>query len=409
MRSSTIGKLLVTAAIPLAAPAGALAQTGAAHHRSAHAVRSSACKRQHRTACGSSHHKTARLRARSSAVGTPHASARPGLSPSAPGGTPAASSSATPSIPPLTPTVAPALAITGTTYYVSPTGSDSNSGTSPNTPWRTVKRVNEASLRPGDGVLFQGGATFSDDTLMPQVSGGAGSPIVFGSYGQGNASLPDGVWFKGQSYLAFEHLTVFGAGDLQGTGSNVTVEYCSIGNDSLPINAMGSNWTIDDNTIENAGNSGMLLEGENFTVSGNTIANTGLDTSIPYGKHGIYLKVSNATVTGNTITNFSAAGISVRYRNSLIRGNHISGGPIGIAWFQVDPTAGTSYWIENAITATTDAAIYVSHEDPSQNGGVGATRESFVIERNVTQLAGGEFMNLEATSGTYTVQENPLV
>lgn len=409
MGSSTVAKLLATAAIPLAIPAGALAQTGAAHHRSAHAGRSSACGRQHKRGCSSSHHKTSRFRARSSAVPTPHVSARPALSPAAPGSTSTTSSSAAPSIPPITPTIAPVLTITGTTYYVSPAGSDSNSGRSPNAPWRTVKRVNEASLRPGDGVLFQGGATFSDDTLMPQVSGTAGSPIVFGSYGQGNATLPEGIWFRGESFLAFEHLTVTGAGNLQGTGSNVTVEYCSIGNDSLPIDAMGSNWTIDDNTVENAGNSGMLLEGENFTVSGNTIANTGLDTSITYGKHGIYLKVSNATVTGNTITNFSDDGISVRYRNSVLRGNHISDGPIGIAWFQVDATGGTSYWTDNAISATSDAGIYVSGENSAQNGGSGSTRESFVIERNLIAPSGGRHMNLEATSGSYATSENSLV
>jgi len=302
-------------------------------------------------------------------------------------------------------TYAPVPAITGTTYYVSPSGSDSNSGTSPISAWRTVKRVNEASLAPGDGVLFQGGATFSDETLMPETSGTVGSLIVFGSYGTGNATLPKGVWFRGKDDLAFEHLTIESEGNLQGTGSDITVEWCSIGNDSLPINAAGGNsdWTIDDNTIDHAGNSGMLLEGENFIVSGNTITNTGLDASIPYGKHGIYLKVSNATVTNNTITNFSADGISVRYRNSTLTGNHISNGEVGIAWFQYDPIAGTSRWTENTITGTTEAGIYVS---PSDKGG--ETRESFIIEHNTLQPATGVYMNLHPTTGTYTLENNLL-
>ena len=294
-----------------------------------------------------------------------------------------------------------------TTYYVSSSGSDSNSGTSPSSPWRTVKRVNAATLAPGDGVLFQGGATFSDETLMPTGSGAQGKPIVFGSYGQGNATLPQGVWFKEHDYLDFEHLTIVGPESyLQGTGENITVEWCSIGDDSLPINAAGSNsdWTIDDNTINDAGNSGMLLEGENFTVSGNTITNTGLDSSISYGKHGIYLKVSNATVTNNTITNFSADGISVRYRNSTLIGNHISDGPIGIAWFQMQTVVGTSQWTENTITGTTEAGIYVS---PSDQGG--KTRESFVIEHNTIKPTTGVYMNLHPTTGTYTTLENTLL
>ncbi len=60
---------------------------------------------------------------------------------------------------------APALTITGTTYYVSLSGSDSNTGTSPASAWRTVGRVDQAELKPGDGVLFEGGATFTDTHL----------------------------------------------------------------------------------------------------------------------------------------------------------------------------------------------------------------------------------------------------
>jgi Right handed beta helix region len=301
---------------------------------------------------------------------------------------------------------APALEITGTTYYVSPSGSDSNSGTSPSSPWRTVKRVNAADLQPGDGVLFQGGATFDDDTLMPAGSGAAGSPIVFGSYGTGDAVLPLGVWFREESHFGFEHLAIGPEADLQGTGNDVTVEWCSFEDPTgLGINAMGSDWTIDDNTVNDTGNSGMLLEGENYVISGNTISNTGLDSAIAYGKHGIYLKVGNATVSENTITNFSADGISARHHDSTIVGNYISGGPIGIAWFQMDTVAGTSHWVDNTITDTSEAGIYVSAPTSESEH----TLESFVVEHNQIQPSAGVFMNLKQTLGTYTVQANALL
>ncbi|HME03255.1 MAG TPA: right-handed parallel beta-helix repeat-containing protein, partial [Solirubrobacteraceae bacterium] len=305
---------------------------------------------------------------------------------------------------------APVLSITRTTYYVAPTGSDSNSGTSPSSAWRTVKRVNAAQLTPGDGVLFAGGATFSDQPLMPSTSGAAGSPIVFGSYGAGNASLPLGVWFNGHNDLAFEHLTVAGpegsieGTGIQGTGSGVTVEWCAIANDGLAVNAMGNDWTIDENTVNHTGNSGMLLEGESDTVSRNTITNTGLDATIPYGKHGIYLKVANATVTDNTISNFSADGISARYHDSTLEGNHISDGPIGIAWFQMQTIAGTSHWVGNTITQTIAAGIYASTPETGAS-----TPESFVIKHNTIEPAAGVFMNLDPTAGTYTALENTLI
>jgi Right handed beta helix region len=296
------------------------------------------------------------------------------------------------------------LTITGTAYYVSPNGSDSNNGTSPSSPWRTIHRVNQAALRPGDGVLFQGGATFSDEVLMPIGSGASGSLIVFGSYGSGNATLAEGIWFREKSWLGFENLSIGSGGNLQGKGSGIIVESCTISGDSLAVNGMGSGWTIDNNDIDHTGNSGMLLEGDSFTVSGNTITNTGLDASIPYGKHGIYLKVSNATVTNNTIANFSDAGISARYHNETIAGNHISNGPFGIAFFQDDPAAGTSHWMNNVITGTTVQDLYVSRSDAA-----GSTRESFVIEGNNLQRAAGGYMDLEPTSGTYAVLANTLL
>src|SRR5689334_5234593 len=48
-----------------------------------------------------------------------------------------------------------------TTYYVSPTGSDSNAGTSPASAFQSIAKVNALDLEPGDQVLFQGGQTFS--------------------------------------------------------------------------------------------------------------------------------------------------------------------------------------------------------------------------------------------------------
>src|SRR3954454_22584965 len=89
--------------------------------------------------------------------------------------------------------VAPACA-RATTYYVSPSGSDSAPGTTTSTAWRTVVHVDRTPLAPGDVVLFEGGATFADETLVPSASGSPGHPITFSSYGSGQANLPQGIW-----------------------------------------------------------------------------------------------------------------------------------------------------------------------------------------------------------------------
>lgn len=305
-------------------------------------------------------------------------------------------------------------AITGTTYYVSPTGSDSNPGTSPAQPWRTVGRVNRAALSPGDGVLFEGGQRFADDTLMPgwgsPLSGSATRPIVFGSYGGGDAILPQGIWIKGASNLAFEDLDLGPGQGISGTGDQITVIGCTmtdlLGGMDLGINAIGSHWTIAHNTIDGTGDSGMLLRGDHFVVSGNQIRNTGLNSSITYGTHGIYLKASDSSVIDNTIDGFRDDGVSVRYRNSIVANNTISHGQIGIAWFQYDTERGTSRWTGNQISSTI-AGIYISPFDQA-----GVTRESFVITGNTllrpADVSGWVAMNLHPTTGRYTLSSNAI-
>src|SRR5688500_10156106 len=47
------------------------------------------------------------------------------------------------------------------TYYISPTGLDSNPGTSATAPWKSIAKINQRDLNAGDRVLLQGGATFA--------------------------------------------------------------------------------------------------------------------------------------------------------------------------------------------------------------------------------------------------------
>jgi len=308
---------------------------------------------------------------------------------------------------PASPQAAPA--ITGTTYYVSPTGSDANSGTSQAQAWQTVARVNAAHLDPGDGVLFEGGQTFSDQVLMPRVSGTGQAPIVFGSYGQGTATISQGAWFV-QNDLAFENLTFNGTfqggSATQGTSSGITLDGVSIslpdGNQSLGLFSNGDNWVIEYSTIQNTGLSGMLLNGDDYLIIGNTISNVGLSTTNGYNNHGIYLKASNATITGNTITNFSDSAVSVRYHNSTVTANTISGGQIGIDFYQMDTVPGSSMWAENTISQTTVASIFVC----GTAQGCEQPLESFTIGGNAMSKASGIYMDLQPTSGTYTVAGN---
>ncbi len=79
-----------------------------------------------------------------------------------------------------------------TTYYVSATGDDSNSGTSSKRPWKTLGKVNSLSPLPGDRILFKRGDVWIG-TVKVNSSGTENKPIVFGAYGSGEKPVISGL------------------------------------------------------------------------------------------------------------------------------------------------------------------------------------------------------------------------
>jgi hypothetical protein len=79
----------------------------------------------------------------------------------------------------------------GPTYYVSPNGNDSNSGTSEADAWQTVAPVNAGQFAAGTSILFQGGARFSGCLSLSgsNFGGTASAPVTIGSYGTGKFTL----------------------------------------------------------------------------------------------------------------------------------------------------------------------------------------------------------------------------
>ena len=77
------------------------------------------------------------------------------------------------------------------TYFVSPTGSDSNSGTTPDQAWASIARVNSQTYNPGDQILLARNGRYSG-SLRPQGSGTPGMPITVGAYGSGALPVIDG-------------------------------------------------------------------------------------------------------------------------------------------------------------------------------------------------------------------------
>lgn len=70
------------------------------------------------------------------------------------------------------------LKVSGKSYFVSADGDDSADGLTEQTAWKTLERVSEATLQPGDGVFFRRGDLFRG---VVWTKGG----VTYGAYGKG--------------------------------------------------------------------------------------------------------------------------------------------------------------------------------------------------------------------------------
>lgn len=108
------------------------------------------------------------------------------------------------------------ISVTGTVYYVdSENGNDANSGTSESSPWKTVDKVNDIILEPGDAVLFKADGVWEDAGFVPQGSGSEESPILISSYGdgdmpklKGNGNVADVILLKNDEYYEISNLDI---------------------------------------------------------------------------------------------------------------------------------------------------------------------------------------------------------
>jgi len=85
------------------------------------------------------------------------------------------------------------LIVFSTNYYISGAGDDSFNGTSKNTPWKTIGKLNSSwsLMAPGDSVLFRRGDTFRG-MIQPGLSGTLSLPCVISAYGSGENPVISG-------------------------------------------------------------------------------------------------------------------------------------------------------------------------------------------------------------------------
>ena len=239
-------------------------------------------------------------------------------------------------------------AMMSTTYYVSPSGNDANSGTSTSSPWKSIAKVNAESLSAGDQVLFQGGQSFSGTVKRTSGNGTAASPIVIGSYGSGKATISagsnNGIYLYNVGGYSIQNLNVVGTtGGTQQDGMRLEAD-----SSLAPI-------TVNDCSVSGFYAAGILLLSDksgaqfakatitNDSVHDNTV--TGIFTCAASGKmSNVYIGYDTAydnpgksgvTCTGNGIMCGNLEGATIEH--DVAYGNGAKGtGGVGIWAYSSD-------------------------------------------------------------------------
>jgi len=106
------------------------------------------------------------------------------------------------------------LTLAAKNYYLTSSGGDnSNNGSSPETAWKSVEKINRAKLQPGDKILFRAGDAFTGQ-LKIEVQGQPGKPIIVSNYGEGKNPLLDGdgaesaIFLRNPANIIIENLEI---------------------------------------------------------------------------------------------------------------------------------------------------------------------------------------------------------
>jgi hypothetical protein len=224
----------------------------------------------------------------------------------------------------------------GTTYYVSTSGSDSQSG-SAEAPWRTVQKALN-TLQPGERALVRAG-TYAQDLVMTRA-GSAEAPITVAAYPGETVTLRPAsssgdtypIEFYGAAYVRLQGFVIEG----------------SDGTSAANVYVTGSSHHIEiaGNEIRYGQDSGFYTDATTsyVYVVGNRIHDNGWNHEVgQHQSHGIYLKGANHLIANNVIYNhaygfglhiYGANHDTVVVDNTIAASAHSSivvGGPGGVS------------------------------------------------------------------------------
>lgn len=228
----------------------------------------------------------------------------------------------------------------GTTYFVSDAGDDNNNGTSPETAWKSLAKVNAAVLEPGDSISFRRGDVWTGGLFVNQ-SGSAKSPLTLNGYGSG--SLP----------------TI-----IAGEGGNC-------------VKIDGDYITVDGLRTESCGYAGFSISGDHNVIKNSAAAQNAAGIKISEGS--AFGRYSDNTLTDNNVMNANTPGTDCGTPQSLQCND--DSGAFGVLINGDD----NEFW-ENTITGSTAESFDFSHDGSAFeifNGSRNNIHHNTAVDNNV--------------------------
>ncbi len=147
------------------------------------------------------------------------------------------------------------------TYYVSLGGNDMANGTTRQTPWRTVSRVNQATLSPGSCVVFEDSSTFPGKlTIGPGDANGGATRVRIGTYITGDAQTATRATLRGILILNVGGVTIQ---DLRIAASGTGVLHGIELSNTIGFGDQRPGITIERSDVSGFPLSGILIGGKN--------------------------------------------------------------------------------------------------------------------------------------------------
>jgi len=263
-------------------------------------------------------------------------------------------------------------------FYVSNSGNDANNGTSPQTPWRTISKVNSTDFNTASGTVYIGlkrgdiwreelnptdAGTSENNRIVLTCYGSGALPILTGASDLRGSSTADWTNYSGNiwqrsvttsidnyHYLLFEKVgDVMHWGYTKGsTITDVNEEYGfainggylyvyatsnpytyfnkieRTGRATVNINMDRAYWTLDSLDIYGSGETNLRSTGSYLTFNGCSIHHTG-NGSVPEGGsgYGLYPTSQYFTLQHSKIWEVGGHGIYVGAWNSLRNNNAV--------------------------------------------------------------------------------------